>query len=62
MASCGHNSDNDGREGINGTQQFLEPPLLLLLLPLEVPGGVEPLEVSLGEPELQESRVAEVSG
>ena len=45
---------------------FLDPPLLLLLLPLEVPEGFEPLEVPLGEPEpeleLPEPGVAEGSG
>ena len=44
---------------------FLDPPpVLLLLLPFEVPEGFEPLEVPLGEPELElpEPGVAEGSG
>ena len=43
---------------------FLDPPLPLLLLPLEELEGFEPLEVPLGEPELEppEPGVAEGSG
>jgi len=43
---------------------FLDPPLLLLLLPLEVFEGFEPLEVPLGERELEPPApgVAEGSG